>query len=178
MKISQLDIEGMFILESNKFEDERGFFQETYHIDKFLENNINLAFLQDNLVYSKKNVLRGLHLQKGFEGQGKLVSCIKGKIFDVAVDLRKESETYKKWVAYFLSEEDNKFIYIPEGFAHGYSVESEEALVSYKCTQVYTPDNEVGLIWNDSDININWPRRDYILSDKDKKNGSFEELNL
>ena len=117
MKINQLNIEGMFILESNKFEDERGFFQETYHIDKFLENNIDLTFLQDNLVYSKKNVLRGLHLQKGSNRQGKLVSCIKGKIFDAFVDLRKESGSYKKWGSLELSGEDSIFIYIPPGFA-------------------------------------------------------------
>ncbi len=126
-------------------------------------------------MFSKKNVLRGLHFQKN-QSQGKLISCIKGEIFDVAVDLRKESNSYKKWVGYFLSEEDNRFIYIPEGFAHGYSIESNEALVHYKCTQFYSPKDQIGIIWNDPDINIDWPKKEYIVSDKDQLNIRLRDL--
>ena len=175
MDIHKLNIPDVFIVKSDKFEDHRGWFQESYHLNKFLKHGIDITFVQDNLVYSKENVLRGLHFQKK-DSQGKLVSCIKGKIFDVAVDLRKESNTYKNWVGYFLSEEDNKFIYIPKGFAHGYSVESSEALVHYKCTKTYNSDNEIGIIWNDPDIKIDWPKDNYILSDRDLNNIQLKEL--
>ena len=177
MNIQKTDIKDLVIIESEKNTDNRGWFQETYHIDKFRKKNINFVFAQDNLVFSNQNVLRGLHFQKN-NPQGKLVSCIKGRIFDVAIDLRQKSDTYKKWMGYFLSEDDNKFIYIPEGFAHGYSVESKEALVHYKCTRCYNSDNEIGIIWNDPDININWPKQEYILSNKDKSNIKLKDLVL
>ena len=175
MNIEKLNIEDVFILESHKLTDSRGWFQESYNLNKFLKLGIEPQFVQDNLVYSKGNVLRGLHFQKN-NSQGKLVSCIKGEIFDVAVDLRPNSDTYKNWVSYFLSEDDNKFIYIPESFAHGYSVESEDAMVHYKCTKHYNPDNEIGIMWDDKDIKIDWPKNNYILSDKDKNNIQFRDL--
>ena len=175
--ISLSKIEDVFIVEAEKHHDARGWFQEIYHLNKFLEYEINISFVQDNLVYSKQNVLRGLHFQKE-NGQSKLISCIKGNILDVFVDLRKESKTYKHSAVLDLSEDDNRFIYIPEGFAHGYCVKSNEALVHYKCTEHYDPENEIGIIWNDPDINIDWPQNDYILSDKDKLNKLIKELNL
>ena len=172
------EIKDIFIFESKKHLDSRGWFQESYHSNKFIEYKTNMLFVQDNLVYSKKNVLRGLHFQD-CNGQGKLVSCIKGKIFDVFVDLRKESPSYKKWGSLELSEQDSMFIYIPPGFAHGYYVTKEETLVHYKCTKHYNPKNEIGIIWSDSDININWPvSGKKILSDRDKLNKSIKELNL
>ena len=177
MNIHKSNIPEVLILESNKLEDDRGWFQESYHLNKFLKQGIDVSFVQDNLVYSKKNILRGLHLQKK-DSQGKLISCLKGKIFDVAVDLREKSATYKNWTGYLLSEDDNKFIYIPEGFAHGYSVESNEALVHYKCTKNYNPANEIGIIWNDPDIKIDWPQDNYILSDRDLNNIQLKELIL
>ncbi len=175
MDIHTSNIQNLVIIESEKFKDDRGWFQESYNYNEFNKLGINGEFVQDNLVYSKINVLRGLHFQKN-DSQGKLISCIKGKIFDVAVDLRPESDTYKNWVGYSLSENDSRFIYIPEGFAHGYSVESNEALVHYKCTRHYNSDSEIGIIWNDPDINISWPKDNYILSDKDKNNIRFKEL--
>jgi len=177
MNVKTLKIKEVLIINSDKHKDERGWFQETYHLQKFLDRDINHTFVQDNLVYSNKNVLRGLHANKK-QGQGKLVSCIKGKIFDVAVDLRPDSNTYKQWVGYFLTEDDSNFLYIPRGFAHGYSVESEDALVNYKCTEIYNPDEEFGIIWDDPDINIAWPQNSYIISERDKKNMYFKELKL
>ena len=171
-------IDHAFILYSKKHLDHRGWFQETYHFDKFLEHEINLSFVQDNLVYSNKNVLRGLHLQKN-DGQGKLVSCIKGKIFDVFVDLRKDSKSYKKWRLIELNEQDDKFLYIPPGFAHGYYVIEEGTLVHYKCTKHYNSETEIGIRWDDPSININWPLSgESIISEKDKLNKTIKELNL
>ena len=177
MEIKKLNIKGLLLIKSKKNKDNRGWFQETYHLEKLFKKQFKFNFVQDNLVYSKKNVLRGLHFQKK-KSQGKLISCIKGKIFDVAVDLRKESTTYRSWVGYALSEDDDKFIYIPPGLAHGYFVESNGALVHYKCTNVFNRKNEIGIIWNDTDINIAWPKADYILSGKDQSNKSIKKLNL
>ena len=128
----------------------------------------NKIFLQDNIIYSKKNVLRGLHFQSEHQ-QGKLVQCIEGAIFDVAVDIRKDSTTYLKWVGMELSENNHKQLYIPEGFAHGYCVLSEHSIVSYKCTDIYHPNLERGILWNDPSINIDWPISQPILSKKDKE---------
>ena len=179
----ELYINDVFIIESKKHYDNRGWFQESYNMKNMNKHELNLVFVQDNLVCSKKNVLRGLHFQDN-NGQGKLVSCIKGQIYDVLVDLRKSSSTYMKWMGISLYEDDNKFIYIPPGFAHGYYVLKEESLVSYKCTKHYNPDDEIGIIWNDSDLQINWDSIDdfepnkVILSDKDMLNKTIKELNL
>ena len=179
----ELHINDVFIIESKKHYDNRGWFQESYNMKNMNKHELNLVFVQDNLVCSKKNVLRGLHFQDN-NGQGKLVSCIKGQIYDVLVDLRKSSSTYMKWMGISLSEDDNKFIYIPPGFAHGYYVLKEESLVNYKCTKHYNPDSEIGIMWNDSDIQINWDSIDnfepnkIILSDKDMFNKTIKELNL
>jgi dTDP-4-dehydrorhamnose 3,5-epimerase len=170
-KFIKTSIEGVFIIEPTVFGDERGYFMETYHQKEFKEAGIDVTFVQDNQSKSKKGVLRGLHFQKT-NPQGKLVRVIKGDVFDVAVDLRKDSSTYGKWEGVKLSEENKKQFYVPEGFAHGFLVLSDEAEFTYKCTNFYDADDESGILWNDTDINIKWPTEDIeevILSDKDKQ---------
>lgn len=170
------DIEGMFIIEPTRFGDSRGYFMETYHAGEFKAAGIDVDFVQDNQSRSVKGVLRGLHFQT-VNPQGKLVRVIKGKVFDVGVDLRKGSPTFGKWVGAELSEENCRQLYIPEGFAHGFAVMSEEAEFVYKCTRLYDPTGEGGIIWNDPDIAIEWPidTSSVILSEKDKKQQSFKE---
>ncbi|NMM65086.1 dTDP-4-dehydrorhamnose 3,5-epimerase [Clostridium sp. P21] len=172
-KFVETEIQGVYIIETGIFGDNRGYFMETYNYDEFKEAGLDMVFVQDNQSKSKKGVLRGLHFQKTHP-QGKLVRVIKGEVFDVAVDLRKNSKTYGKWVGVTLSEENKKQFYIPEGFAHGFLVLSDEAEFCYKCTEFYHPEDEGGLLWKDEDININWPLGDIkeeklILSDKDMK---------
>jgi len=171
-KITKSKIAGVFTVEPTVFSDERGYFMETYNENDFKEEGIDLTFVQDNQSKSIKGVLRGLHFQYT-QPQGKLVRVIKGEVFDVAVDMRKESETYGKWVGTILSDENKKQFYIPEGFAHGFLVLSDEAEFVYKCTDFYNADDEGGIQWNDPDIAIDWPLEDIgeenlILSDKDK----------
>jgi len=149
-------IEGLYIIEPTIFGDERGYFMETYHAKEFTEAGIDVRFVQDNQSKSRKGVLRGLHFQYT-NPQGKLVRVIKGEAFDVAVDLRKDSSTYGKWEGVILSEENKKQFYVPEGFAHGFLVLSDEAEFTYKCTNFYNANDEGGILWNDSDINIEWP---------------------
>tara|TARA_B100001029_G_C14836851_1_gene326091 strand:- start:138 stop:656 length:519 start_codon:yes stop_codon:yes gene_type:complete len=168
LKIIETKIPEVFLIETNVYKDSRGFFTETYNLDTYSTNKFVNKFVQDNLVYSKKNVLRGLHYQIN-KPQGKLVQCIQGLIFDVAVDIRKNSARYLSWVGYELSSMNNRQLYIPEGFAHGYCVLSDDALVSYKCTNTYNPIFEKGVKWDDPMINIDWPIKNPILSNKDKQ---------
>jgi len=150
---------------------------ETYHEKEFQEAGLNLTFVQDNQSKSTKGVLRGLHFQYT-NPQGKLVRVIRGEVFDVAVDLRKNSPTYGKWEGVKLSEENKKQFYVPEGFAHGFMVLSDEAEFTYKCTDFYDASDEGGIIWNDPDIGIDWPIKDIedvVLSDKDKSWKSLKE---
>ncbi len=171
LKFKETSIEGVFIIEPTVFEDERGYFMETYHAGEFKEAGLDLNFVQDNQSKSKKGVLRGLHFQYT-QPQGKLVRVIKGEVFDVGVDLRKDSPTYGRWEGVLLSEENKKQFYIPEGFAHGFLVLSEEAEFTYKCTNFYKGDDEGGILWNDPEIGIEWPLEnidEVILSDKDKR---------
>ena len=163
----KLSIPGIILIKPHIFTDERGFFIETYKHSNFDKAGIIENFMQDNLSKSKKNVLRGLHYQKNPAAQGKLVRCINGRIFDVAVDICKGSPTYMKWVGIELSEKNNYMLYISPGFAHGFVVLSDEAEVMYKCTREYSPENDRGIIWNDPDININWPVEEPVLSRKD-----------
>ncbi len=156
IKVSKVPIEGLYIIEPAIHGDERGYFMETYNKRDMIEAGLNLEFVQDNQSMSVKGVLRGLHFQKEFP-QGKLVRVIKGKVFDVAVDLRKDSLTYGKWFGVELSEENKKQFYIPEGFAHGFLVLSDVAEFCYKCTDFYHPNDEGGLAWNDPEIGIEWP---------------------
>ncbi|PRR81491.1 dTDP-4-dehydrorhamnose 3,5-epimerase [Clostridium luticellarii] len=164
------EVEGVYIIETGIFGDNRGYFMETYNYDEFKAAGLDMVFVQDNQSKSKKGVLRGLHFQKQYS-QGKLVRVIKGEVFDVAVDIRNGSDTYGRWVGVVLSEDNKKQFYIPQGFAHGFLVLSDEAEFCYKCTDFYHPEDEGGLIWNDPDINIKWPLEgidNIIFSEKDK----------
>ncbi|MBO4897234.1 MAG: dTDP-4-dehydrorhamnose 3,5-epimerase [Clostridia bacterium] len=165
----ETEIKGVYIIEPKVFGDSRGYFMETYVKRAFDEAGLCYNFVQDNQSSSSKGVLRGLHLQKTHP-QAKLVRVLSGEVFDVAVDLRGDSETYGKWVGVLLSGENKKQLMIPRGFAHGFAVVSDYAEFAYKCDDFYHPEDEGGIIWNDPDIAIKWPELDNIkLSEKDKK---------
>ncbi|RHU02562.1 dTDP-4-dehydrorhamnose 3,5-epimerase [Lachnospiraceae bacterium AM26-1LB] len=169
--VTPCDIEGLYVIEPTVFKDERGYFVETYNQNDMKEAGLDMVFVQDNQSMSTRGVLRGLHFQKQFP-QGKLVRVVRGKVFDVAVDLRSDSKTYGKWFGVELSAENMKQFYIPEGFAHGFLVLSDEAEFCYKCTDFYHPGDEGGLAWNDSEIGVEWPLEegiDLIISEKDQK---------
>lgn len=169
-KFTETQLKDVFIIEPTVFGDYRGYFMETYNYNDFKDAGFNYHFVQDNQSSSKKGVLRGLHFQKNFP-QAKLVRVIKGEVFDVAVDLRKDSETYGKWVGVLLTEENKKQLLIPRGFAHGFLVVSDFAEFAYKCDEFYHPEDEGGIIYNDPNIGIEWPDvGEVLLSDKDKKN--------
>jgi dTDP-4-dehydrorhamnose 3,5-epimerase len=164
----QTELPGVLLVQPRIFGDERGFFLELYKYTEFAQGGIRDNLVQDNFSRSSRGVLRGLHYQKSPHAQGKLVMCMKGKIFDVAVDIRKESPHYGKWTGKELTEENRLMLYVPPGFAHGFQVVSDAAEVLYKCTEEYAPADDRGIIWNDPDISISWPLRDPILSGKDK----------
>jgi dTDP-4-dehydrorhamnose 3,5-epimerase len=165
----KLDIPEVILAEAKAFSDERGYFLESFKESSFVNNGVDTKFVQDNFSHSTKGVLRGLHYQKNPKAQSKLVIALRGEIFDVAVDIRKDSITYGKWVGHILSENNHKLLYIPEGFAHGFCVLSDEADVLYKVSQEYSPEDEKGILWNDPEINIAWPIDDPILLEKDSK---------
>ena len=166
---NKTEIEGVFIIEPKVFGDERGFFMETYKQSDFEQAGLKYNFIQDNQSRSHKGVLRGLHYQRNFP-QAKLVRVIQGEVFDVAVDLRKDSPTYGKWVGVFLSAENKKMFMIPRGFAHGFLVLSDTAEFVYKCDELYHPEDEGGIMWNDPDVGIKWPlKEEPSLSEKDKE---------
>ncbi|MCA9459229.1 MAG: dTDP-4-dehydrorhamnose 3,5-epimerase [Nanoarchaeota archaeon] len=169
------EIPEIILIKPRVFEDERGFFMETYKKSEFVKNGIKENFIQDNHSKSTKGVLRGLHFQTNPKAQAKLVRCLKGKILDVGVDLRKGSPTYGKHVAEILTEENKHMLYIPVGFAHGFLTLSDEAEIHYKTTQEYSPENDSGIIWNDKTINIDWKNKNPSLSDKDKILKTLEE---
>mgnify|MGYP003290889730 CR=1 FL=1 len=172
------EIDGVIIIEPKVFGDNRGYFMETYNENDFKENGLNYNFVQDNQSKSKAGVLRGLHFQKNHP-QAKLVRVLDGEVFDVAVDLRKNSKTYGKWVGVTLSGENKKQFMIPRGFAHGFVVLSETATFAYKCDDFYHPDDEGGIIWNDPDIGIKWPfKGEVLLSDKDIKLPLFKDIDV
>jgi dTDP-4-dehydrorhamnose 3,5-epimerase len=155
-KFIETEIQGLYIIEPKVFGDERGYFMETYNYNDFKVAGLDMVFVQDNQSKSRKGVLRGLHFQISHP-QGKLVRVTSGEVFDVAVDLRKDSLTYKKWVGVSLTGENKKQFYIPEGFAHGFLVISEEAEFAYKCTDFYHPEDEDGIRWDDPVVGIEWP---------------------
>lgn len=169
-KFTNTEIEGMFLVEPAVFEDNRGYFMETYNENDFKNAGYDLTFVQDNQSKSSKGVLRGLHFQVNYP-QGKLVRVIKGEVFDVGVDLREGSKTYGQWFGAVLSEENKKQLFIPKGFAHGFLVLSDEAEFVYKCTEFYHGEDEGGIKWDDPEIAIDWPLEgidEITLSDKDK----------
>ena len=171
IKVTTCGIKGLYVIEPTVFPDERGYFMETYNLNDFKEAGLDMVFVQDNQSMSKKGVLRGLHFQKQFP-QGKLVRAVRGTVFDVAVDLRADSETYGKWFGVELSAEKKKQFYISPGFAHGFLVLSDEAEFAYKCTDFYHPGDEGGVAWNDPDIGVEWPIEEgmeLIISEKDQK---------
>lgn len=170
------EIEGVFVVDTKTYGDNRGYFMETYKKSDFDAAGLKYDFVQDNQSSSRKGVLRGLHFQKNFP-QAKLVRVLKGEVFDVAVDLREGSATYGKYVGVLLSEENKKQLMIPRGFAHGFMVVSDYAEFAYKCDDFYHPEDEGGIMYNDPDINIDWPLKEgIILSEKDKNNMSFSEF--
>ena len=166
---NKTEIDGVVIIEPVIFEDNRGYFMETYNYAEFMAAGIDNIFVQDNQSKSKKGVLRGLHFQKKYP-QAKLIRIISGEVFDVAVDIRRDSPTFGKWIGTILSAENKKQIFIPKGFAHGFLVLSEEAEFFYKCDEFYHPEDEGGIIWNDETIGIKWPETEkLILGEKDIK---------
>ena len=171
------DIAGLKVIEPTVFGDSRGYFMETYNYNDFKEAGIDVEFVQDNQSSSRYGVLRGLHFQLNYP-QDKLVRVVNGEVFDVAVDLRKDSKTYGKWYGVLLSAENKKQFYIPEGFAHGFIVLSDEAEFAYKCTDFYHPGDEGGLAWNDPEIGVEWPIEEgmkLIISEKDQKWGGLKD---
>ena len=176
MKIQPTELQGVIVIEPELFSDARGYFLETYNAKAFAEAGISEHFVQDNQSHSRRGVLRGLHYQKE-QAQGKLVRVLLGEIFDVIVDIRPESSTYGKWSGFNLSAAEQKAIWIPKGFAHGFYTLSETADVAYKVTEFYSPQHERTLLWNDPDLAIRWPLLgEPILSQKDKAGHSFSEF--
>jgi dTDP-4-dehydrorhamnose 3,5-epimerase len=173
-----LEIPGLVLIEPKVFEDERGFFMETYKMPDFAAAGMKGNFVQENHSRSSKGVLRGLHYQNPPFAQAKLVRAIRGEIFDVAVDIRKGSPTWGKWVGVILSEESKSILYVPAGLAHGFCVLSKIAEVIYKTTNVYSAESEAGIIWNDEELNIEWPVKEPILSEKDEKLPSLKNADI
>lgn len=176
-EFEKLEIDGVVLVKPSVFGDNRGFFMESYKKSEFVANGIDAEFIQDNHSKSVKNVLRGLHYQANPKPQAKLVRCVKGKICDVAVDLRPNSKTFGKWVKAELSEENKHMLYIPENFAHGFVVLSDEAELIYKTSNEYSFELDRGVLWCDKDINVDWGVEDPILSEKDKIQPKLTEIN-
>lgn len=172
-----LSIPGVILIEPKIFPDERGYFLESFKSSDFLFNNIPNNFVQDNLSFSRKHIIRGMHFQKKPKAQGKLVSVIQGRVLDVIIDIRKESPTFMKWIAVELNDRQCAMVYIPEGFAHGF-LSLEETYLLYKCTKEYDPKCESGIRWDDPDIGIEWPVDTPILSEKDRQLPYFKQLTL
>lgn len=178
MEFTRCKIEGLVIIDPKVFGDARGYFFESYNVEHFAAAGLNMTFVQDNQSFSGKGILRGLHFQAPPHDQGKLLRVVQGSIFDVAVDIRKGSPTYGKYESVVLSAENKRMFYIPEGFAHGFYTLEPDTLVQYKCTDVYHPQSEGGLMWNDPDLGIEWPLDgEPLLSEKDKRYVPFREFN-
>lgn len=175
MEFQRLELEGVILVKPDVWRDERGFFLETYHSEKYRDGGLPEVFVQDNHSFSVRNILRGLHAQVRHP-QGKLVRAILGEIFDVAVDIRPDSPTFGKWVGAILSGDNFYQLYVPPGFAHGFCVLSETAHVQYKCTELYRRDDEIGVAWNDPDIGIDWPVEDPVLNAKDRDAPRLAEI--
>lgn len=176
-EFTETGIKGLVLISCKKYGDSRGYFMETYSRREFEANGLNIDFVQDNQSKSSKGTLRGLHFQRKHP-QGKLVRVIEGAVYDVAVDLRKGSETYGNWYGVTLTDDNNRLFYVPEGFAHGFLTLSETAVFSYKCTDFYYPEYEDGIIWNDETLNIDWPLDgigEVLLSEKDRRLGGLRE---
>ena len=182
MKSTETNIKNLLLIEPKIFEDSRGFFMESYNYNTFKELGIDNVFVQDNISKSSKGVLRGLHFQKDEYAQAKLVYVLRGAVLDITVDLRETSETFGKYVAVELNDKNKRMLLIPRGFAHGFLTLEDDTEFIYKCDNFYNPKSEVGIIWNDTDLNIDWNLDKYnikeeelIISKKDKKNITFKE---
>jgi len=175
MKFVKIEIEGLVVIEPNVFEDDRGHFYESYNRERFEKNGIKDLFVQDNQSLSQKGVLRGLHFQNPPCAQAKLIRVIKGKVLDIAVDLRKESPTYGEHYSIELSASNKKMFYIPTGFAHGFLTLEDDTIFSYKCSNFYNKESEDALLWNDATLGIDWKIINPLLSDKDKEAPSFNQ---
>ena len=179
-KFIETKIRDLYIVEPVVLGDARGYFMETYNKEEFYQAGLNMDFVQDNESKSKKGVLRGLHFQTK-HAQGKLVRVTEGAVYDVAVDLRKGSPTFGQWEGILLTSENKKQFYVPEGFAHGFLVVSDEAVFNYKCTDYYAPEFDSGLLWNDPEVGIEWPLdgvKEILLSEKDKVQKTLKELDI
>ncbi len=175
MNIEQTRLPGVVVLSPRVYRDPRGFFMETWNKERYADEGLPATFVQDNLSESRRGVLRGLHYQHP-EAQGKLLQVLHGEIYDVAVDIRRGSPTFGQWVGVVLSSDNQRQIYVPEGFAHGFVVTSDSALFSYKCTDLYRPQNEGSVLWNDPDLGIDWPIAEPILSPKDLAGLRLKEI--
>ncbi len=175
MKVTKTKLEGVLVFEPKVFGDARGFFMETWNYQRYKEAGLDVKFVQSNLSKSAKGVLRGLHFQNP-NPQGKLVQILTGEVYDVAVDIRHGSPTFGQWHGELLSGDNNKQFYIPEGFAHGFCVLSESAIFSYMCTNVYDAKSDFSILWNDPDLNIDWPINEPLLSEKDKQAPTLSSL--
>jgi dTDP-4-dehydrorhamnose 3,5-epimerase len=175
MNVVETDLPGVLILEPKVFGDERGFFMETWNARRYEEAGLPARFVQDNLSYSARGVLRGLHFQHP-QPQGKLVSVLRGEVFDVAVDIRVGSPTFGEWTGVTLSAENKRQFYVPPDFAHGFLVTGEDALFFYKCTDYYAPSSEGTVLWNDPEIGIEWPADAPTLSEKDRAAPPLREM--
>ncbi len=175
MEVVAAKIPGLLVIDPVVHGDARGFFLETYSRDRYAAAGVDVEFVQDNISSSRHRTLRGLHLQHP-RGQGKLCSVIEGEVFDVAVDVRVGSPTFGQWVGVTLSSDNKRQLYIPPGFAHGFCVTSDRALFSYKCTDYYSGENELGIAWDDDDMEIEWPLDAPLLSDKDRANPKLRDI--
>ena len=176
MEIIKTPLAGLLTIKPDVFEDDRGYFFESYSHEKFLKSGLDLTFLQDNESKSKKGVLRGLHFQAPPFAQGKLVRVMRGSVRDVAVDIRKGSPTFGKWESIVLSGQNKWMYWIPPGFAHGFATLEDETIFFYKCTNVYSKDSEGSILWNDPDLSIDWGIDEPVISEKDKVSPRFREV--
>lgn len=175
MNVITCDIPGLVIIEPKVFGDARGYFMESWNQQRYRDAGLDWNFVQDNISFSRRGILRGLHFQNP-KGQGKLVYALQGEVFDVAVDLRKSSPTFGRWHGLALSAENKRQFFVPAGFAHGFAVLSEVALFVYKCTELYTPQNEMSLLWNDPEVGVKWPLEAPQLSEKDARGVRLRDI--
>lgn len=175
MRILPTKLPGTVIIEPDVYGDARGWFQEAWNRSKYADLGVDVSFVQDNLSFSQRGTLRGLHYQNP-NAQGKLVSVLLGEVYDVAVDVRANSATFGQWLGVTLSSENRRQLYIPPGFAHGFCVTSDMALFAYKCTEIYNPAAEGSILWSDPDLGIDWPTSDVIVSEKDRRAARLKEI--
>ena len=175
MNVITCEIPGLVVIEPNVFGDARGYFMETWNQQRYRDAGLDWNFVQDNISFSRRGILRGLHFQNP-KGQGKLVYALQGEVFDVAVDLRKSSSTFGRWHGLTLSAENKRQFFVPAGFAHGFAVLSETAMFAYKCTEFYNPQNEMSLLWNDPEVGVRWPLETPQLSDRDVRGVRLRDI--